>query len=216
LKKEALLTVITLSRQSGSSGNEVAHFLCEKLNYRLFDKTMMAQLAKELNDKAAGAEEISEHHQKTVLERILNPFDGIFEAGHVAQRDISLAEDSMLSISQVRDLIKAAYDHGNVVIVGRGSQVVLAGLPDVLHVRIVASYQTRVKTWQQRKNLSYKEAQKVVRERDRAHVDFVKNFFDTDLRDATLYDLVINTNKLSPLSAAELIIQALQHIEPPG
>jgi hypothetical protein len=47
-------------------------------------------------------------------------------------------------------------------------------------------------------------------------VDFVKNFYDADVRNPELYDLVINTEKLSIIDAVDLIIQALHNIEPPG
>jgi len=207
------MAVITLSRQSGSDGNIVAEQLCQKLGYRLFDKALMSQLAKKLNAEIEIAEPRPE---KSLLERILNPFDSAFVGDYQTQKVISIEDNQMPSVSQIRELILAAYEHGNIVIVGRGSQVVLADKPDVLHVRVVAPREMRIRAWQKRESLSYKDASKKVSLRDRAHVDFVKNYFDTDLRDPALYDLIVNTQKLSTQSAADLIIQALQNIEPPG
>jgi cytidylate kinase len=209
------LAVITISRQSGSEGTQIARVLCEELDYSIFEKPLMMQLATQLNTEAADA---TEHLPKarTLLERILNPFDAALEPGHETHKEISFDENSLPSVDQISALIMAAYHHNNVVIVGRGSQVVLANKPDVLHVRIIAPLEKRIQTWMARDKLTYKDAEKRVHERDKAHVDFVKNFFDTDIRNPELYDLVINTDKLSIGDAADLIIQALHNMEPPG
>jgi cytidylate kinase len=209
------MPVITISRQSGSEGTQIARVLCEELDYSLFEKPMMMQLAAQLNTEAADA---SEHLPKarTLLERILNPFDEVLNAGHEVHKEISFDEHSLPSVDQVSALIMAAYHHDNMVIVGRGSQVVLADKSSVLHVRIIAPLEKRIQTWKARDKLTDKEAEKKVHEEDKAQVDFVKNFFDEDIRNPELYDLVINTDKLSIIDAADLIIQALHNMEPPG
>ena len=106
----------------------------------------------------------------------------------------------------------AAYQHDNMIIIGRGSQVILADKPDVLHVRVIAPVEKRVAVRAAREGLSLKEAQKKLADADKAHVDFVKNFFDVDNRDPLLYDLVINTEKISITAAADLILLALEKI----
>jgi len=209
------MSVITISRQSGSDGNQVARVLCEELDYVIFEKPLMMQLAAQLKAEATDAAE-QLPRARTLLERILSPFDSALDAEHEAQKEISFDENALPSVDQVSALITAAYHHNNVVIVGRGSQVVLANKPDVLRVRIIAPLEKRIQTWMARDKLTYKDAEKRVRERDKAHVDFVKNFFDEDVRTPELYDLVINMDKLSVLNAVGLIIKALHNIEPPG
>jgi cytidylate kinase len=209
------MSVITISRQSGSEGNQIARVLCEELDYSIFEKPLMMQLAAQLKREVTdGADQLPK--ARSLLERILNPFDSALEPGHEIHKEISFDEHSLPSVDQVSALIMAAYHHNNVVIVGRGSQVVLANKPDVLHVRIIAPLEKRIQTWMARDKLTYKDAEKRVHERDKAHVDFVKNFYDADVRNPELYDLVINTEKLSIIDAVDLIIQALHNIEPPG
>ncbi len=209
------MSVITISRQSGCEGNQIARVLCEELDYRIFNKNMMMQLAEDLN---AGATDSAETLPKarTLLERILSPFDAALSTDHLAHKEISFDDNSSLSESQVTDLIMAAYHHDNVVIIGRGSQVVLADKPGVLRVRIIAPLEKRIKVWMERDKLNYKQAERKLHERDNSHIDFVKRFFDEDVRNTELYDLVINTGKLTIGDAADLIIQALHNIEPPG
>jgi cytidylate kinase len=102
------------------------------------------------------------------------------------------------------------------IIIGRGGQVILANKPDVLHVRVIAPLEKRIAVRAAREGLSLKEAQKKLVEADKAHVDFVKNFFDVDNRDPLLYDLVINTDKISIDAAAELIYVALNRLPKQG
>lgn len=211
------MAVITISRQSGSEGNEIARILCEKLGYRLFDKNMMIEMAKELGAESADATNSAEESNKAkaLVERILNPFQPARDPQHKPHKEISFEEGSTMTESQVRALVLAAHAHGKVIIIGRGSQVILAEKPDVLHVRVVAPLEVRIKNWQARENLSYQDASKRVSERDKAHIDFVKTFFDEDIREPSLYDLLVNTSKFPPDAAADLIMEALLHIEPP-
>lgn len=210
------MAVITISRESGSEGNEIAQILCQRLGYRQFDKGMMVQLAKELRSDIAEVADTAEDLliEKSLFERVWGSLQSVLESGHESQQTISIETGKPLTVRQVQELILAAYNYGNMVIIGRGSQIVLANMPNVLHVRVVAPLEKRIRNWQTREGLAYKDASKKVKERDNAHVDFVKNFFDTDIRDPELYDLVINTNKLSPQDAADLIINTLQHIQP--
>jgi cytidylate kinase len=211
------MAVITISRQSGSEGNEIAKILCEKLAYRLFDKSLIIQLAEKLGPESSKITDASDRFDKAraLVERILNPLQPGLDSQHQSHKAISFENGSAMTEAQVRDLILAAHSQGNVVIVGRGSQVVLAGMPDVLHVRIVAPLETRIKVWQEREGLSFEDASKRVHNRDKAHVDFVKHFFDTDISDPALYDMVINTAKFPPGVAADLIIEGLWHLQPP-
>lgn len=175
------------------------------MGYQLFDKKMMLQLGAQMGlrpDRIADASE-DEHVAKSLLERMF--------ASDVRGRRFQVQSDAReaMSVAQVQELINAAYDWGNMIIVGRGAQVVLAGKPDVLHVRVVAPVELRIRRWQARERLTADGARQKVQERDRAHSDFVKHFFGADIDDAALYDLVIRTAKIAPAAAADLIVKAL-------
>jgi cytidylate kinase len=204
------MSIITISRQSGCEANEVARILCQKLNYQLLNKELMMNLAEELLQEPSQAEETPAGSKAAAwLERVLNPFYNPNDPRYVAQKEISFASGQPLTIRQVRELIQAAYTRGNIVIVGRGSQVILAGKPDVLHVRLIGSPEKRIQMWQKRESLSYDEAKKRMEKRDRAHVDFVKNYFDADITRQEWYDLIISIDHFTKDAIAELISQAL-------
>jgi len=204
------MSIITISRQSGCEANEVARILCQKLNYQLLNKELMMNLAEELLQEPSQAEETPTSSKAAAwLERVLNPFYNPNDLLYVAQKEISFASGQPLTIRQVHELIQAAYARGNIVIVGRGSQVILAGKPDVLHVRLIGSPEKRIQMWQKRASLSYDEAKKRMEKRDRAHVDFVKNYFDADITRQEWYDLIISIDHFTKDAIAELISQAL-------
>jgi len=204
------MSIITISRQSGCEANEVARILCQKLNYQLLNKELMMNLAEELLQEPSQAEETPTSSKAAAwLERVLNPFYNPNDLLYVAQKEISFASGQPLTIRQVRELIQAAYARGNIVIVGRGSQVILASKPDVLHVRLIGSPEKRIQMWQKRASLSYDEAKKRMEKRDRAHVDFVKNYFNADITRQEWYDLIISIDHFTKDAIAELISQAL-------
>ncbi|MDX9952608.1 MAG: cytidylate kinase-like family protein [Anaerolineae bacterium] len=209
------MAVITVSRQSGSDGDAVTRLLCERLGYRYFDKKLMAELAQEMGIDPREIVDVSadKHQAKGILERIFGNFQTPF--GDPSSWTLAARHDAheALSVERVRSMIEAAYEQGDVVIIGRGGQIALAGKPDVLHVRIVAPFETRVRRWQARAVLSEEDAQQRTRERDQAHIDFVQRFYGADIADPALYDLVISTEKITPEGAVELIVKALELLQ---
>ena len=212
------MAVITISRQSGSEGNEITRLLCERLGYRFFDKNLMAKLAVKMGLTQEELVDVSvdQHHARTLIERIFGNYQAPFgESTGWTPAYWTEAEEAK-SVEQMRALIQAAYEQGNVIIVGRGGQAALAGRPGVLHVRVVAPLDMRIKRWQAREGLDYDAARQRVRERDAAHIDFVRRFFNADIADPALYDLVINTAQLTPATAAGLISAAVASLPLPA
>jgi cytidylate kinase len=203
------MTVITISRESGSEGNQVVKLVCDRLGWQFFDKHLMAQLAAEGGLDPSQVEDITadDHYVKSFWEEAFSGLSLSYGAMPWILTEPYEAKEEM-TVRQVSGFIHAAYRHGNVVIVGRGSQVILKNKPDVLHVRIISPLERRVQRWIERKHISHEAAKDIVKERDRKHIDFVKTFFDEDLTNTDLYDLIINTDKLSLDAAAELIIEA--------
>ena len=156
------MTVITISRQYASGGDEIARQLCDRLGYQYLDKSLMASL---------GA-----------------------QAG---------------SVALVQNYIRATHGQGGAVILGRGGQVALRDMPDVLHVRVVAPLEIRIRRVQESEGLTADEARAQVSMSDQASAGYVKQYYNADPADPLLYDLVINTSKITPVVATDLVIQAM-------
>ena len=204
------MATITISRQFGSHGDTVAQLLCERLNYRFFDKKLIEGLAVQSGLPPEKVVDLSDdrHRARSLVERLFSNYPApMGDPGTwVAAAEVEAQEK--LNAAMVKQLIRAAYAQGNVVIIGRGGQVVLAGLPGVLHVRLVAPLELRIRRHQERSGLTAAAAREQVLKRDQASVDFVKRYYNTDLADPELYDLIISTAKLTPSATADLIIQA--------
>ncbi len=217
------MTVITISRQYGSEGDEIAANLCQLLGYQSFDKQLMAKVAAEVGLTEGEIVDFSEdqHKVRGFLDRLLGSPKPIVTQTRSWSEDRSGVRavevkriDVVESIALVQAVIRAAYKHGNVVIVGRGGQAVLRNDPDVLHVRIEAPLETRMQRVQLREGLTYELAREIVAERDRAAADYLKRFYGVDWSESLLYHLIINTGRWNIEAASHLIINAVQQMQP--
>jgi cytidylate kinase len=224
------MAVITISRQRGSGGDEIAVRVCEMLGYRVFDKRLMARVASDVGLSEGEMVDFTEESYKvrSFLERLF-PGRGARTVAQVRtwREDVSGARvpevrelDEEEAITMARGAIRAAYDHGNVVIVGRGGQVVLQDKRDVLHVRIAAPLQARVDRLLAEEDLTIAPAQQrsVARElaaaSDAAAAEYLQRFYEIDWADPAHYHLVINTGKMSVEAAAHLVVNAVSHLPP--
>lgn len=216
------MAVITISKQYGSGGDEVASRLCELLGYRLFDKQMMIQLASEADFSSTEViDSPEERHQ------VLGLFERIF--GHkVAEAWVSTDEESGTRtveigeldekrfVAEVSSLIQAAYKRGNVVISGRGGQQVLKDQPGVLRVRIEAPFDERVRRVSEQQRFANPQAARdFVAGRDRAGADYLRTYYHADWADPLLYHLVINAGLWDVEAAAQIIADTLKYLPAP-
>jgi cytidylate kinase len=209
------MAVITISRQSGSGGRDIAARACELLGYRYLDKLLMTQAAAEVGLSGRELAEFSERQPKVrrFLERLVLPGPRDLARISVRSRDVSGVEtltvkhlDEARSSSLVQGAIHAAYQEGEVVIVGRGGQATLRDLPGVLHVRIEAPIGTRILRVQRRKGLDAEQARRLVIQHDQAAAQYLKRLFGIAWEDPMLYHAVINTGRWETETAAQIIV----------
>ncbi|MCB0204698.1 MAG: cytidylate kinase-like family protein [Anaerolineae bacterium] len=221
------MTVITISRQTGSSGDQIAARVCELLGYRLFDKDMMVQVAADVGLSEGEVIDVSEANfqSRTIFNRLLSLLTTpAGETPAVAststwQRDTSGARVRQVeklgearAASIVAQTIDAAYNVGNVVIVGRASQCVLKDRPGALHVRVEAPWEHRVAHIAQESAITPQEAEKLVEERDKASAAYVRRFFEADWADSQLYHLLLNSDRWSLEGAAGVIAASVTYL----
>jgi cytidylate kinase len=213
------MAVITISRQYGSGGDEIASQLSRMLGYRYFDKKMMAQAAVELGFSSKEVIDAQEDQHQ-----VLSFFDRLF--GHKVTeaweskdevsgaRVVEIGEqDSKKYVTLSHKLIKMAYEQDNVVILGRGGQAVLHGLPGVLHIRIEAPIDDRVRRISEQQRFTNPvSAREFIESRDRAAADYLRTYHKVDWTDPTLYHLTINTGMWSIDTAACVIADILKYM----
>ena len=102
---------------------------------------------------------------------------------------------------------------GQAMIVGRGGQMILRGRRGVLHVQVIARFETRVYNIIQREGVKWREAAHRVRLADELRAGYMRRFYNVDWLDSSLYDLVINTDQIPHGVAAKMVITAAQAVE---
>lgn len=211
------MAVITISRQYGSGGDEIARRISTLLGYRYFDKVLMRQIASEVGLSLSEIVDFSEDNYKiqSFLDRLLHVGLLIAQVNvwHTNPLGVLTEEveelDAAESLALVQSTIQTAYNHGNVVIVGRGGQVILKDKPGVLHVRIEAPLTERFQRIHEQTTFSLAGAKDLAIKRDRAAADYLKRFYGMNWADSELYDLVINTSIFGIEGAVQLILSAI-------
>ena len=111
---------------------------------------------------------------------------------------------------RVAEAIHRLAQLGCVILAGRAAHLITRDLPGGLHVRLVASFASRVERARQFRQCSRAEAEAFIRESDGARQRYVQTNFGNDINDPHTYDLVINTDRISSANAAHLVLRALQ------
>lgn len=180
------MSLITISQNLGSGGSEIASKVAEELGIVLYDDKRLQAEALKLN---IGSDDL-----KNMDERAPGLFDRIL--GRKPEMYLDLMEAVVYEASR----------HGEGVIIGHGSQMLLRDFDCALHVCIQASNKRRVHKLMNEHGLSQGNAAKLIRKSDNERSGFFKFAFQRDLNDSSLYDLIINTEKIANDTAVKLII----------
>ncbi len=186
------MAVITLSRQLGSLGFETAKILAPRLGYRLVWRDLINQAA-----QRAGAPEVA-----------LAMIDELNLLGLKPSHS-----DTMAYLEAVKNVMQELADAGNVIIVGRAGQILLADHPHTLHVRTIAPVNVRVERLASRLGISSEAARAQIDASDRYHQQYFKRFYKIAWDGPGLYDLVINTAKMTTDDASDIICAAMGRCE---
>jgi CMP/dCMP kinase len=219
------MPVITISRQYGSGGREIAARACHLLGYRYLDKHLIIRTAVEAGLSQHEMLEFREESPsaRNFIERLLMP--GPPPAAEIALRMPADGEEQALTLEMldsekcralVRSVIHAEYKDGNAVIVGRGGQAVLRGLPGMLHVLVQASMPTRILRVQQLEGVGMEEAYHSALDHDKVTTRYLDRVFGVRWDDPLLYHLELNSSQMRIEQAAEIIAQTARILYPPS
>ena len=204
----ATMRAITISREYGSGGGEIAARLARRLQWRLVDHEVVVRVAQKLH---VSEEEAEDHDERVenLASRILKSLRVVHPTMPVAI-EMPLTMDSRAFHEARSQIIEGAVASGNVVIVGRGAQAHLAQRRDVLHVRIVAHLEARIAYVMSREGLDRERAQARILRKDQERARYLETFYHRRPGDPHLYDLVLNTGILDLESAVDVIDLVLE------
>jgi cytidylate kinase len=185
------MTVITISREIGSGGGDIAKQVADSLDYHFVDKKMIERVLMEY-----GFAQFPEEYE--ITPGFWSRFDTFRER----------------MIRMLDRVIQAVAHHGNVVILGRGSFAVLGDLSDVLNVRIQAPAAVRAKRLMDVQHITdFEQATALVEQGDELRRSFIHSWYQTRWDAADAFDLVINTDKTPPSLATKWILETNRILE---
>ena len=190
---------ITISRLTGAGGHSVAGKLAEYLQanvpghapWTVFDRQLVEKVLEDHHLSKRVAEYMPENH-RSMLTDMFEELLGLHPS------DWTLVHQTVETILKLADM-------GNVILVGRGAAVVTSKLDNVFHVRLVGSIEKRTEQVQKIYGYDRKTAIKFINREDKGRKRFLKEHFEEDAENPLLYDLGINTDRISYDEAARLI-----------
>lgn len=227
------MAVITVSREYYSRGTQIARQVAQDLGYNYFDKNILTEVARAANTTAkqiSRYDEKCENGLKGFLKKLFVPeFSRYLDFpyyyypseflmdSYPVERDAAFDEELIPTETEVlgsfQHIIEKLWKMDNVVIVGRGSQMVLADYPNTLHVRFIAPVVDRIERVMEDQGIVYPLAEKEIEAVDRQHAQYIKHCYDADWADPKHYELVLNTGVMGDEQAAKVIIAAIRNQE---
>jgi len=198
--------VITITRQYGSGGSDIAQLVARGLGWTVIDNQFVDEVA-----RVAGlpTDEVAQREERApgLLERLARTLAVASPELFITTAAVPRVEEDEATIVQLTErIIREAAGHGRVVLVGRGAQALLAQRPDALHVYVVASKPWRMKLAVERLSVEPGSAERVVDDTDRRRDQYVKTYYGRHRQDPTIYDLVVNAERLGFEGAAGVIV----------
>ncbi len=199
------IRVITLEREYGSGGGEIAAEVASRLGWKLWDQLLTEEIARRLDCDCRSVEE-HEERKDPAYYRLLKAFmRGSFEGSMNAPRLKMVDTDCVRNV--VQRILPGIADAGNCVIVGRGSAYYLGTRTDTFHVFIYAPFRDRVRRLRAT-GKSEKEAIELAETVDRDRAAFIKQYFNVDWPERRRFHLMVNSSLGEKLSA-EMILDAV-------
>ncbi|HEY7826019.1 MAG TPA: cytidylate kinase-like family protein [Candidatus Acidoferrales bacterium] len=182
--------VITVEREYGSGGANIARKLSEKLGWKLWDQNITAEIARVAKVDPKAAQRCDERVD-SLLSRLFRVYArGSYERSLPLQETQEFNTDRMFTI--LRKVVEDVAAQGQCVIVGRGSPFFLRDRPDVLRIFVYAPLEEKIR----RVKLlgkSEQEARKLVEEIDTERAAFIRHYFGKEWPHRPLYHAMLNS-----------------------
>src|SRR6267154_5130399 len=185
-----MIKIVTIEREYGSGGGEVAAQLASQLGWKLWDQLLTEEIARLANCSKAAVEDREERRDPLYYRLFKSFLRGSYE-GSLNAHKLNLV-DSESIMKMTRRVVLRAAETGNCVMVGRGSQQFLKDRKDTLRVFLYAPREDKVRRLLAR-GKSENEAQQLVDTVDRERADFIQKYFHVEWPDRTIYHTMINT-----------------------
>ena len=186
--------IITIGREHGSNGHDIARALAAELGYTCFDK--------EIVDTAAENSNFSKEILHSYDEKRVSPY--IVPVPHYLGLNESFRLNMQVASAQF-DAIRSLADQDNCIFVGRCADYVLRNRENLLRVFIMADEDFRIQTMMRKQNLNEDQARKLIRQVDKDRSSYYKYYTDQIWGERENFDLILNSAKTGVEGAVKLI-----------
>jgi cytidylate kinase len=205
---------VCISATDGSAGDEVGRLVAGGLGFRLVDEELISRAA---NRAGVAPHEVADvERRRSFVRRMLEELaPGTVMAGvafgavvpHTAA-ELGPRDDEMRTF--IRRAIEDVAAEGETVIVSHAASFALADRHGVLRVLVTAAPETRNRRLAEERGIDDAEAARLIKSGDANRRDYLKRFYDVPTELPTQYDVVLNTDRLTPEQAADLIVRIAQ------
>jgi len=197
VKKPKLDFTVTISRQTGAGGSEIARRLANEFKMDL----MGSQIIQHVAESTKMSTKVVETLDEKAVTQIDSMVTSLFANRH-------LSPD--VYFRHLTRVIATIGEHGNAIIVGRGANFILPK-DRTFRIRFIAPLDYRIRHFMTSRGMSQADSQKYVEKKDTDRTGFIKKYFKIDASDPAHYDMVINTETLGIDGAVMAISGALQY-----
>jgi cytidylate kinase len=199
--------LITVSRQYGAGGSEVARRVAEALGWRVVDNELVEEVASRAGlprEDVAEREERLPGFAERLARTLATSTPELFAAPAPGGTVPKLQEEDLVRITET--VVADVAARGRVVLVGRAAPAVLAREDNCLHVKLVAPRPYRIQAAAERLGVDLKKAAEITDETDARRERYLRQFYRRDWNDPVNYHMVLNTGVLGPEGATDVIV----------
>lgn len=193
--------IVTIGREHGSGGHDIARALAEALGYTCFDK--------EIVDQAAESSRFSREILDSFDEKRVSPY--VVPVPNFVGMGESFRLNMQVAAAQF-DAIRTLAEQGNGIFVGRCADYVLRNRPDLLRVFVQAGEESRMREMMKRRELSEEQAKKLVRQVDKDRASYYRYYTDQVWGESENYDLIVNSSKVGVDGSVKVILSYLDAV----
>ena len=207
--------IITISRQFGAGGSEVARRVATELGWRVVDNELIDRVA-----ARAGLppEEVARKEERApgFVERLARALARSAPELFPRQAEAAPEPEEAILVRVTETVVAEIAAEGRVVMVGRAAAAVLSGDHDALHVKLVAPEAFRLRTAGARLGTDPKETQRLLHDTDATRARYERQHYGHDWDDPSGYHMVLNTERLGFDGASDIIVAYARHRWPAG
>jgi len=201
---------VCISSEDGTGALGAAMLAAKSLGLRVIDEDIVTRAAVEAGVDRDVVADVEQRKSKVV--RLLENMAPVgMGTGYMVPEAAGSGQppsDALKGL--IKSVIEETAAAGDVMIVSHAASLALAGREGVLRVLLTASPETRSSRLAASLDLDEDEAARAIKRSDAGRADYIKRFYGIGTEQPSHYDLVINTDRLSPENAAELIVTAAE------